>query len=136
MVEKEIIIDGTDAVLGRLASYAAKQALQGKSIIILNAEKTVVTGKRKFTLEKYNEKKQKGGQSLRGPFFPRQPERILKRTIRGMLPNYRSGKGKEALKRVLCYNGIPEKYKDVKTIKAGKEKHSNYLSLKEISQII
>ena len=41
------IIDGTDATLGRLASYAAKQALQGEEIVVLNCEKVIITGKRK-----------------------------------------------------------------------------------------
>ena len=136
MVEKEIIIDATNATLGRLASYAAKQALLGKRIIILNSEKAIITGRKKATIEKYHEKKSRGGSSQRGPFFPKIPERILKRTIRGMLPDYRKGKGKEVFKRIFCFQGIPEKYKDAKMIKAGKEKHADFLSLGEISSKI
>lgn len=133
---QEIIIDATNATLGRLASYAAKQALQGKKIIILNSEKTIVTGRKKFTVTNYQEKKQRGGSSQRGPFFPKTPERIVKRTIRGMLPDYRKGKGREAFKRILCYKGIPEEYKEKKTIKAGKEKRTAYMSVENISRKI
>ena len=130
---KEIIIDATNATLGRLASYVAKQALLGSKVIVLNSEKAIVTGRKKFTIKHYQEKKQRGGSSQRGPFFPKQPERIVKRTIRGMLPDYRAGRGKEAYKRILCFKGVPEKYKETKTIKAGKEKHTTYINMEEIS---
>ena len=109
----EIIIDATNATLGRLASYAAKQALQGKEIIILNSEKAIVTGKKKSVLEHYGKKTQKKGSIQRGPTFRREPERMLKRTIRGMLPDHRRGRGKEILKKIMCFSGIPEKYKEV-----------------------
>lgn len=133
---KEIIIDATNATLGRLASYAAKQALQGNKVIILNSEKAIITGRKKATLEKYHERRDRGGNILRGPFFPKQPERILKRAIRGMLPDYRAGRGKEAFKRILCYKGIPENYKDAKAIKAGREKSIAYTALEEVSKRI
>ncbi len=132
----ELLIDANNATLGRLASYAAKQALQGKKVIILNSEKAIVTGRKKFTIENYHKDKSRGGSSQKGPFFPTLPERIVKRTIRGMLPDYRRGKGREAFKRILCFKGIPEKYKDKKSIKAGKEKKATYISIEEISKKI
>jgi len=133
---QEIIIDATNATLGRLASYAAKQALQGKKVIILNSERAIITGRKKFTVEDYQAKKQRGGSSQKGPFFPKLPEKIVKRTIRGMLPDYRRGKGKETFKRILCYKGVPEQYKEVKMIKAGKEKHATYMNIEQISKKI
>ena len=136
MNEKEIIIDATNATLGRLASYVAKQALQGKNIIILHSERAIVTGRKKFTVERYQIRKNRGGSSQKGPEISKDPSRILKRAIRGMLPDHRRGKGKEAFKRILCYKGVPEKYKDVKVIKAGKEKHTVYINLEQISKKI
>ncbi len=133
-MEKQIIIDATNATLGRLASYVAKQSLQGKNVIILNAEKAIVTGRKKFITLRYQERKRRKGSSQKGPFFPRDPIRIVKRTIRGMLPNYREGRGKEALKRIFCYRGVPEKYKDEKVVKAGKEKNTDYMSIENISK--
>ena len=133
-MEKPIIIDATNATLGRLASYVAKQALQGKKVVIINAEKAIVTGRKKFTTTEYQEKKRRKGSSQKGPFFPREPARIVKRTIRGMLPNHREGRGREAFKRIFCYNGIPEEYKNEKAIKAGKEKKTSYVSIEEISK--
>jgi large subunit ribosomal protein L13 len=133
---QEIIIDATNATLGRLASYVAKQALLGKKVIILNAERAIVTGRKKFTIEHYQERKGRGGSSQRGPFFPKAPARIVKRTIRGMLPDYRKGKGREAFKRILCFKGVPKEYKEKKMIKAGKEKHATYMNIDQISKKI
>ncbi|OGJ15840.1 50S ribosomal protein L13 [Candidatus Pacearchaeota archaeon RBG_13_36_9] len=133
---KKIVIDATNATLGRLSSYAAKQSLQGKEVVILNSEKAIITGKKRGIIEAYKEKRSRGGTALRGPNFPGTAERIVKRTIRGMLPNYRAGKGKEAFRRILCYKGIPEEYKNEKLIKAGKEKHTAYISVEEVSKKI
>ena len=130
---KQIVIDATNATLGRLASYVAKQALQGKEVIVVNAERAIVTGRKKATIEHYQVRKQRGGSSQRGPFFPKLPERIVKRAIRGMLPNYRIGKGREAFKRIMCFKHVPEKYKEAKMIKAGKEKHATYMNIEQIS---
>ncbi len=135
-MESRIIIDATNATMGRLASYAAKQALFGREIIIVNSEKAIVTGAKRVILTKYGDKRKKGGTSLRGPVYYRAPERMIKMAIRGMLPNHRTGKGKEALRRVMCYRGIPEEYKNEKMIKAGKEKKTKYLTVKEISERI
>lgn len=133
---EEIVINAENATLGRLASYAAKQALQGKKIIILNSEKAIITGRKKNIIENYKEKRSWVGISHRGPFFSRTPEKILKRTIRGMLPNHRAGRGRDAFKRVLCFKGVPEEYKDKKMLKAGKEKRTAYTSVEELSKII
>lgn len=133
---QEIIIDATNATLGRLASYAAKQALQGKKVVILNSEKAIITGRKKFIVEKFQTRRKRGGTAQRGPYISKLSEKILKRTIRGMLPDHRRGRGKEAFKRILCYKGIPDNYKEKKTLKAGKEKHYIYMTLEEVSKTI
>ena len=135
-MEGKIIIDATNAVLGRLASYSAKQALKGKEIIIVHSERAIITGNKKTTIAKYHERKQRGGSSQKGPFFPRDPSRILKRAIRGMLPDYRGGRGREAFKRIKCYKGLPKEYKEEKLIKSGKEKHAEYMNLQQIAHKI
>jgi large subunit ribosomal protein L13 len=131
----EIVIDANNAVLGRLASFAAKQALLGKKVVIINCAEAVVTGRRGSVIEEYRDIRQKGGASLMGPFFPKNPERIVKRTIRGML-SYKQGRGNDAFSRVMCYNQIPEQYKNVKKIIAGKEKKTNVTKLNDLSREI
>jgi large subunit ribosomal protein L13 len=56
------------------------------------------------------------GGSLKGPKYIRQTDRLLKRMIRGMLPWDRS-KGREAYKRLKCYNGNGE-YSEEEAAKA------------------
>ena len=41
------IIDGTGAIMGRLASYVAKEALKGEEVVILNCNDVIITGNRK-----------------------------------------------------------------------------------------
>jgi len=131
----EIVIDATNAVLGRLASFAAKQALLHKKVIIVNCAAAIVTGNRKNVIEEYKEIRATGGSSLAGPFFPKNPERIMKRTIRGMV-SYKQGRGLDALKRVICYNNVPEQYQNAKKILAGKEKKTYTTKLSELSKEI
>ena len=132
---KTIVIDATNATLGRLSSYAAKQALQGREVIILNSEKAIITGKKIGIVKAYKEKRSKGGTAMRGPNFPGTAERIVKRTIRGMLPNYRTGRGRVALKRIKCYVGMPKEFESGKKISAGREKTTGKMvRVKEIAK--
>jgi len=131
----KIIIDASNAILGRLASYAAKQSLFGKEVVIVNCNDAVITGNRATTVKIYKEKKGRGGASLKGPMFPRSPERIVKRTIRGML-SYTQERGRSALKRVMCYNKVPAEYENAKKIVAGKEKKTKVIKLSELGRII
>ncbi|MCL5730449.1 MAG: 50S ribosomal protein L13 [Candidatus Pacearchaeota archaeon] len=104
------IIDGTDAVLGRIASYVARLALRGEEIRVINCENILVTGNRKVFIRGIEEKRRRVGSTQKGPKYSRKIERIVKTTIRGMLPDYREGRGREAFKRVKCYLGIPKEF--------------------------
>ncbi|MFH1439127.1 MAG: 50S ribosomal protein L13 [Candidatus Woesearchaeota archaeon] len=103
-----MIIDATNLVLGRFATVAAKKALLGETVNVVNCEKAIITGtkariiadfKRKITI----------GIPLKGPYYPKQSDRIVRRTIRGMLPHKKT-RGREAFKKVMCYIGVPEKF--------------------------
>ncbi len=105
-VDKPTIIDATNAVLGRLAAVVAKRLLLGERIEIVNAEKAVVIGNKDDILARYLAKKQRGDR-YKGPFFPKMPHLIVKRTIRGMLP-WKKARGKEAFKRLKVHIGVPK----------------------------
>lgn len=112
MVET-VYVDGTNCVLGRIASYVAKTALLGKRVVLLNCEKIVMTGDPEKILRDYiNQIKNIKGRH-KGPFWPRKPDTIVRRSIRGMLP-YKKAQGAEALKRVEVYIGVPKEYANVK----------------------
>lgn len=102
---KPTVLDAEGHVLGRLASHVAKRLLQGEEIAIINAEKVLVSGDRRQVVNAYRGMWAKGSRE-RGPYFPRPPDRILKRTIRGMLP-HKQGRGREALGRLRVYLGTP-----------------------------
>jgi len=100
------IIDATDHVVGRLSSKVAKMLLEGEEVIIINAEKSVITGNKEFIFKDYLEKWQRGS-VRKGPHYPRMPDRILRRTVRGMLP-FKTSHGREAYKRLRVFIGVPE----------------------------
>ena len=110
------IIDGKNAILGRLASYSAKEALKGEEISIVNCGQIVITGNRRDILEEFESKRKRVGSTQKGPKVSRQSEKIVKRMIRGMLPNYRKGRGREALNRIKCYSGVPKEFEGAKKI--------------------
>lgn len=134
-----MILDATNLILGRLASFAAKKALLGENIEIINCENAVISGNRKTTLKAHKERLHRGSKT-RGPFTYRKPNMFVKRTIRGMLP-YKKENGKKALKRIKCYIGVPDKFKDKKTEQLEKMDLSKlpvmkYVSVKEICKSI
>ena len=112
LAEVTYVYDASDKVLGRLASHVAKQLLStaksgaGARVIILNAEKAVVSGKKTEVFRDYKSKRDLN-HPRKGPFFPRMPDKILKRTVRGMLPYQKSSSGRIALKNLRVEIGTP-----------------------------
>ena len=123
-----IVVDATNLIVGRMATWVAKKALLGEEINIVNCENAVITGKKKSVLTRYREKYQIGD-ALKGPYFPRMADRFIRRIIRGMLP-YKQNKGEMAYKRVMCYLGVPREFNDKKleTIKNADVSGSRALS--------
>ena len=107
----EQVVDATNAVLGRLASYVAKEALQGKRVVVINAEKAVISGTkaRVVARAKTKLKTRTLANQAKTPTHPRRPDNYVRRVIRGMLP-WKKSRGKEAFHRVRVYIGAPEDY--------------------------
>jgi large subunit ribosomal protein L13 len=106
------IIDADGLILGRLASIIAKRLLNGEEIVIVNAEKAVLSGKTKSRVMEAKEFLQVGHPKM-GPFHVRRPDRVVRKTVRGMVP-YKRPKGKQAYKRLKVFIGVPEDLKDQK----------------------
>merc|ERR1712070_671234 len=89
MFEKLVVIDCRGHLLGRLASFVAKEALAGQKIMLVRVEEINISGS--FIRNKLHllMKKQKrmSTNPKRGPFHHRSPADMLIRTIRGMLPH-------------------------------------------------
>ena len=107
-----LVFDAQDKVLGRLASHVASTLLvtrregDPKRVIIINAEKAIVTGAKDRILADYD-RKYKLNHPRKGPFFPRMPDMILKRTVRGMLPYQAKSSGRRALRNLRVEIGCP-----------------------------
>lgn len=106
------IINADGLIIGRMASIIAKRLLNGEEIVIVNAEKAVLSGKRKSKVKEAKEFLEVGYPE-KGPFHYRRPDKIVRRTVRGMLP-YKQPKGKQAYKRLKVFIGIPDELKDKK----------------------
>jgi large subunit ribosomal protein L13 len=136
--ENAIIIDAKGLILGRMASIIAKRLLQGESVIVLNAEKAAISGKR-LQIVKEAKTFLEVGHPRKGPYHPRRPDKIVRRTVRGMLPR-RKPKGKQAYKRLKVYLGAPKEFdgKEIQTIlEASAEKlKSPYITVGELAKEI
>jgi len=128
------IIDGTGAVLGRLASYVAKEALKGEEIAILNCDEIIISGNKKNIRAEFQKRRSRVGAGQKGPKLGKTSEKIVKRAVRGMLPEHRFGRGRQAFKRIKCYKGVPKEFEEKGKIKAGKEKPIKFSKVKEFSK--
>lgn len=100
----EMTINAEGCIAGRLASIVAKELLKGNSIYIVNAEKAIISGDQKHNIRKYKEKVDRGD-PYHGPFYPKRPDMMIKRFVRGMLP--KKPRGKEALKNLKVFLSVP-----------------------------
>ena len=104
------VVDASGLVLGRAASLIAQRLLRGERIVVVNAEKSIVVGSRRQVLAHYTAARARG--SVRsGPHYPRYPDRIFRRTVRGMLPHLKT-RGKVAFHRLEVHIGVPAEWKE------------------------
>jgi len=131
-----IFVDAKDKVLGRLASFVAKQALLGKEVYVVNVEKCVISGNKRYLVEFYVQRRQRGRSPRWGPKYPKRPDLIFRRAVRGMLP-YKKEKGRKALRKVKVFIGVPDEFKKVnfvelKEFDASKFKIPKYIYLEDL----
>ncbi len=105
-----VVVNAEGLILGRMSSKIAKLLLNGEEVIIVNAEKSVLSGRRKSKIAEAKEFLEVGAPE-RGPFHYRRPDRIVLKTVRGMLP-MKKPKGKNALSNLRVFMGVPEEFKN------------------------
>ncbi len=118
MSKQRIIIDASNLILGRLASFTAKHALQGDEVVVFNAENAVISGTKTNIVEEAKRRLETRtlASQYKAPTHPRRPDTYVRRVIRGMLPR-RKPKGSAAFKRIRVYIGTPEEYRDKPTVR-------------------
>ena len=102
--DADVVVDARDCIMGRVASEVAQRALDGERVAVINAESAVITGTEEETMSTYRTRAELGSDS--GPYYPKRPDRLFKRSIRGMVPHEKE-RGREAFDRVRVYVGNP-----------------------------
>ena len=130
------IVDAQGAILGRLCTTIAKRLLKGEEIAVVNAEKAIVSGKKAMIKAHYKHEREVGTYR-KGPFYPRMPDQIVKRTVRGMIP-YQEPHGRAAFKRLKCYIGVPKEFtgQSFEKITTAEKHPANYMTIQEIAQFL
>lgn len=131
----EIVIDGDFIPLGRLAAFAAKKALRGNKVSIINTEKIIIIGNPKETVKRYLEKFKFGIGNPSKPIFFKDPIKMVKRSIRGMV-GFKKTTGQEAFKRINCYIGVPKQFEGKEITQLTKKDPLNYITIGELMKII
>jgi large subunit ribosomal protein L13 len=130
----DLYVDANNQIVGRLAVKIAKEALKGNNVYVLNSEHAVISGNPEYTERIYKEKVNRGD-PYHGPFYPKMPERILKRIVRGMLPKKTTGR--QALKRIKTFRSMPEEFDGKKLVQfkeAENKLECKYITLGELSK--
>lgn len=111
------VVDAEGMVLGRLATEVASR-LRGKHkptftphldtgdhVIVINADKVVLTSEKAYDKQVYRHSGYPGGikQTTYAELLDRQPAEAVRRTIRGMLPKNRLGRA--MLRKLKVYAG-------------------------------
>merc|ERR1712196_257066 len=91
--EKLVVIDARGHLMGRLASFVAKEALNGQKVVVVRCEELVISGS----------------------FIRNKLKLLMKRVKRGMLP-HKQYRGSAAFQRIKCVEGIPEPFNSIKRV--------------------
>ncbi len=129
------VIDGKDTVLGRLATYVSKEATRGEDVVVLNCDQVIITGDKENLKKQIEDRRKRIGSGQQGPKISRSMDRIVKRAIRGMLPNHREGRGKVAYKKIKCFVGVPKEFQDIEKITLPKKRKKKFVYIKDIPGI-
>ncbi len=125
------IVDAEDQVLGRISARIAA-ILRGKNkpyftphtdcgdyVIIINAEKVKLTGKKMLVKEIDHYTGYPGGRKVANPktILAKTPEKLLERSIKGMLPHNKLGSAMYKKLFVYAGNEHPHSAQKPKTLK-------------------
>ncbi len=134
-----LVYDAKGKILGRLASTIARDLLAGKDVAVINAENAIIIGSRDSIVKKYTTRinlQEKQNPEF-SPYWPRRPDMLLKRAVRGMLP-YAKTRGRTAYRKLTVFIGTPAGLAKVKPIEI-KTKDANaiympHMTMRELSQ--
>jgi large subunit ribosomal protein L13 len=131
------IIDASGLVLGRMATNIAKRVLAGEDVHIINSGDAIITGASKKAIQERYRFKREVGTARKGPFFPREPHLIVKRTVRGML-SYQQPSGRAAYKRIKAHIGVPKELagQEAISIDEARREARSFMTVDELSRYL
>ena len=114
-----LYVDAAGQIAGRLCSNVSHELLSGRRVVVVNAEKALLSGERESVMREWRAKLEISSRvnPIYGPIHHRRPDGILRRMVRGMVPR-KKAKGVLAMKKLRVYVGVPES--------AAKAKLSNF----------
>lgn len=133
------VLNAENKILGRAASEIAQIAKNtDEEIAVVNSEHVTISGTKEKVLDDYKTKYDRGRRD-RGPYFPKRPDKIFKRTIKNMTSNNKKGREQES--QIKTYLGVPEEFEDEEIedldVREGTDlKNRNYVKLGEVSEHI
>lgn len=133
------VLNAKNKILGRAASEIAQIAKNtDEEIAVVNSEHVAISGTKEKVLDDYKTKYDRGRRD-RGPYFPKRPDKIFKRTIKNMTSNNKKGREQES--QIKTYLGVPEEFEDEDiedlNVREGTDlKNRNYVKLGEVSEHI
>jgi len=143
MFEKEVIIDGRDHLLGRLASIVAKELISGQRVVVVRCEAINRSGslfRAKLDWQK-KENRRINTNPRRGFKHFTSPSRMFWKVVRGMLP-HKTPRGAAALQKLKVFEGIPFPYDHKKRMVVPEalrvlrmKSYRNYCKLADISAL-
>ena len=104
-----VVIDGKNLVFGRAATHIAKRLLNGEEVQLVNAEHMVFIGNPASLVDRFRKRRQvqHKGTPEKSPSWPKVPNLLVRRMIRGMLP-WKKPRGKVAYKKLRVFTGNPK----------------------------
>merc|ERR1712059_14874 len=115
--EKIVVIDARGHLMGRLASFVAKEALLGQKVVVVRCEDIVISGsfiRNKLKMLMKRNKRMNTNPS-KGPFHHKSPADMFMRVVRGMIP-HKLYRGSAAFQRVKAVEGIPDPFGSMKRV--------------------
>ncbi len=129
------IFDATNCIAGRLATKIFKLLISGESVVVINAKKAVISGNPVSTARLYKEKFDRGDK-YHGPFYPKAPDRIFFRIVRGMT----SKKKLEIMKRLQVFPGEKSfdkaQFSEVDASMKAEKLESDFITLEDLSKTL
>lgn len=138
--DDKFYIDGTDLVLGRLSSWIAQKIIAGEQVVVVNAQDLIISGNKKHLIKDRLQERERATHTnpRRGPFYPRFPDKILRRTVRGMIP-WKKRAGKSAYRRLIAYIDIPDELQGIEfqsVPEAQRRLNNAYMTVGELARSI